>query len=197
MGGRDGWGCSAISRTRHLKLHKSQLWFGAIVGAFQGVLNAGARPIILRYFIEVLASGGGSNIMTWIVLAFALVVLAEGWAKVVSSNTIAVEFPATVLSWLIPLIHRKATRIRGVKDSAEQVEKVSAGDEEDGSAEGPSSSEVALVGKDCTDVRGVKVGLVLSTMCREHHRRDCNPRLAFGHTVTRGPFRYGPHHGWQ
>ena len=102
--------------------------------------------------------------VTMLLVVFGIVVLLEGWLKVIAGNTLSTEFGAQILGWLIPLIHYKSARIRRLapegKDNDTPGQSPSKnqhkGKEED--KEGTNSplhraatSEVALVAKDSLD----------------------------------------------
>eukprot|EP00946_MAST-07B_sp_MAST-7B-sp1_P004928 g4928.t1 len=136
------------------KMHGGLVCQGVVFGAMQGILNASVRPIMLNYLILVFMPGGAytPTDVVLLLVAFAAVVLFEGWFKVVVGNVLGTEVGAHVLSWLIPLIHRKATRISRINPPNAPDKSVRKGTNNQDSADAGATSEVSLVGKDCLEM---------------------------------------------
>ena len=132
-------------------LHWTTFSWGITFGAFQGFLNASARPLILNYliiaFMPDAPAYAGPEYVAMLLTIFGVVVLLEGWLKVIAGNTLSTEFGALILGWLVPLIHHKSARICRIETADKE-------EETDGNVDQThraATSEVALVAKDSID----------------------------------------------
>ena len=139
-------------------LHGNTFGRGVCFGSVQGFLNTSARPLLLNYLILAFLpeSQSSVNSVATLLVVFGIVVLLEGWFKVLAGNTLATEFGAQILSWLIPLIHRKSARIRRLapEQTSDHHKSTGTGTGSNGGVDQTNraaTSEVALVAKDSLD----------------------------------------------
>ena len=100
-----------------LRLHRFTFLWGVGFGSIQGFLNASARPLLLNYLIIAFTTDASPESVALLLTVFGIIVLLEGWCKVLASNMLSTEFGAQILGWLIPLIHHKSARIRRIEPS--------------------------------------------------------------------------------
>ena len=133
-----------------LRLHRFTFLWGVGFGSIQGFLNASARPLLLNYLIIAFTTDASPESVALLLTVFGIIVLLEGWCKVLASNMLSTEFGAQILGWLIPLIHHKSARIRRIEPSEKKDDDDDDNDEGD-QTNRAATSEIALVSKDSLD----------------------------------------------
>ncbi len=122
-------------------MHGPVFFTGLTLGGIQGVLNSAARPLLLNYLILAFMPNSEYTATESLLLlaVFALVVLVEGWFKVLVTNLLAVELPANLVAWMIPLVQKKAARIRRIPVEDIPVEDSGSSSNNDSSKAGSGS----------------------------------------------------------
>lgn len=95
-------------------IHKGQFLLGVVFSILQGLLNNAARPLLLNQVILAFMSRGGSGSTEEtmaLLISFGATVFLEGLFKVAGQNVLHAECGTQILSWLVPLIQRKAASL--------------------------------------------------------------------------------------
>jgi hypothetical protein len=103
-------------------MHKRTFSLGCLFGAFQGLLNNAARPLLLRQLIEALvpSSDWTDAEIVRLLVVFGLVLLLEGWCKLNAIVLISIDSGMGYASWVMSLVQRKATTIVPIVEAPEQ-----------------------------------------------------------------------------
>jgi len=97
------------------KMHRKPLCIGLMLGVTQGISNNALIPILLKYTIIALNpnSEWTSSQVYQLFTVFAAVAFLQGWARVNSQQIIHAEVGNQFASWLLALLQRKTTKLRG------------------------------------------------------------------------------------
>ena len=127
------------------RMNRTWYIWGLLLGVLQGVLNNAAKPILLNLMILAFSERQKDLNVIILLLLLGVVVLVEGWCKVVTQTILHTDLCTKSIAWVVPLIQRKATRISAFEQDNDDEKD----NEEKDSDENQTSSEVSLIGNDC------------------------------------------------
>ena len=127
------------------RMNRTWCIWGLLLGVLQGVLNNAAKPILLNLMILAFSERQKDLNVIILLLLLGVVVLVEGWCKVVTQTILHTDLCTKSIAWVVPLIQRKATRISAFEQDNDDEKD----NKEKDSEENQTSSEVSLIGNDC------------------------------------------------